>query len=247
MNVIRRILVGSSVAGLVIVLPAPVWAGGSIGHVSPRSWARPGAEIRLSGTFCEGSQAPVSAGPWFAYLDPPAAPPVLMGRVRIAPNTGDYCQWRLTASLTVPHVAPGVYWLQVCDRGCTEGVGDLIGAGEFTVVSASPRSEARQLQHLRARLQGSRREEARQERLLEETDGALRSAEAEIVALDSQVDGLRSALVAARHKPSAWFGAMLASGAISAAALVVAIWRRRSRFVIPDTPAELLEEASADR
>jgi hypothetical protein len=242
-KLIRRILTGVSVSGLVILMVAPASAGGSIARVSPRSWARQGAEIRLSGTFCDGAQAPVSAGPWFAYLDPQSAPPVLMGRVHIAPNTGDYCQWRLTATLTVPQVAPGGYWLQVCDRGCTEGVGDLMGAGRFTVVSAaSPISQARRMQDLRTRLEASRQEETRQERLLEEVDGELTSAEAEIVSLDRQVDALRRALAKERNEPSAWFGALLVAAALSAVGIAVVIRRRRPRIVVPDTPAELMDE-----
>lgn len=206
----RGVFAVLSASGLVILLVAPAWAGGSWVQVSPRSWARQGAQIRLSGTFCEGSQAPVSAGPWFAYLDPQSAPPVLMGRVHIAPNTGNDCGWRLTATLRVPDVAPGVYWLQVCDRGCTQGVGDLVGAGEFTVVSSvSPRSQARQLRELREPLEESRAE---------------------------------------RGDTAPWLGAMLTTMALlTAGGLVTLVRRRRSRFVVPDTPAELLEQAVARR
>lgn len=248
-QIAHRTVVASVLGVLLAVLLTPASAGGSIVKVEPRSWARQGSEIRLSGTFCNGAQAPVSAGPWFAYLDPQTAPPILVGRVHIAPNIGNYCQWRLTATLRVPHVAPGAYWLQVCDRGCTEGVGDLIGAGQFTVVSAAPpREQARRLQELRARLRESKREESRQEQLLGELDAALSRAEAAIVKLESRVDQLRDQLTMERNEPTAWFSAVVISGLLAAAVTVLMILRRRrSRVLVPDTPAELLEQAPADR
>jgi hypothetical protein len=224
---------------LLAVLVTPASAGGSIVTVEPRSWARQGSEIRLGGTFCNGAQAPVGAGHWFAYLDPETAPPILVGRVHIAPNTGNYCQWRLTATLRVPHVAPGAYWLQVCNRGCTEGVGDLMGAGRFTVVSAAPpREQALRLQGLRARLGES---------MLEELDGALSRAEAAIEKLENRVDGLRDQLTVERNEPTAWFGAVVISVLLAAATTVLIILRRRrSRVLVPDTPAELLAQVPAD-
>jgi hypothetical protein len=245
----HRIVVASVLGVLLAVLATPASAGGSIVGVDPRSWARPGSEIQLSGTFCNGAQAPVSAGPWFAYLDPVTASPILVGKVHIAPNTGVYCQWRLTATLRVPHVAPGRYWLQVCDRGCTEGVGDLMGAGHFTVVStAPPRGQALQLQEVRARLRDSRREESRQEQMLAELDGALGRAEMTIVALEDRLEGLRDQLTAERNEPPAWLVAVVISALLVAATIALMTGRRRRSLVrVPDTPAELLERATAHR
>jgi hypothetical protein len=244
-----RIVVASVLGVLLAVLVTPASAGGSILGIEPRSWARQGSEIRLSGTFCNGAQAPVSAGPWFAYLDPETAPPILVGKVHIAPNTGDYCQWRLTATLRVPHVAPGRYWLQVCDRGCTEGVGDLMGAGHFTVVSAAPaRRQALQLQEVRARLRESMREEARQEQMLAELDDALGRAERTIAALEDRLDGSRDQLTAERNEPPAWLVAVVISALLAAATIALMTGRRRRSLVrVPDTPAELLERATAHR
>jgi hypothetical protein len=241
-------VVASILAVLLAALLTPASAGGSIVKVEPRSRARQGSEIRLSGTFCDGAQAPVSAGPWFAYLDPKKGSPILVGRVHIAPNTGNYCQWRLTATLRVPHVAPGAYWLQVCDRGCTEGVGDLTGAGRFTVVTgAPPREQAPRLQELRARLRGSAREATRQERLLGELDGELNVAEAAIVKLESRVDQLSVQLTTERNEPTAWFSAVVISGLLAALAVLMILRRRRSQVLVPDTPAELREQVPADR
>jgi hypothetical protein len=246
----RRTVFACFLAAIVGALATPSMAGGSIANVEPRSWARQGSEIRLSGTFCNGSQAPVSAGPWFAYLDPRTGPRVLVGPVNVAPNTGNYCEWRLSATLRVPQVAPGAYWIQVCDLGCRNGVGDLVGAGPFVVVSTdSPRDQALRLEALRARVRGSMREQARQERLLGEFGRLLTRAEAETAKLRTLADSLRDQLVAERNERGAWFGAAVASSALVVAALsVLLIWRRRrSRIHVPDTPAELVEQAHAER
>jgi hypothetical protein len=243
-----RIVVAAVLGVLLAVLVTPASAGGSIVGIEPRSWARQGSEIQLSGTFCNGAQAPVSAGPWFAYLDPVTASPILVGRVHIAPNTGNYCQWRLTATLRVPRVAPGRYWLQVCDRGCTQGVGDLMGAGHFTVVSAAPpRVQARQLQEVRARLGESMREESRQEQMLAELDGALGRAQTTIVELEDRVEGLRDQLAAERNEPPTWLPAVAIATLLAAATALLIRRHRHPRMLVPDTPAELIERVSADR
>lgn len=246
MKLVHRLAVASILSVLTIGLVPLAHAGGSIAKVEPRSWARQGSEIRLRGTFCDGSQAPVSAGPWFAYLDPQTAPPIPMGRVRISPNTGNYCQWRLDATLRVPHVAPGSYWLQVCDRGCTQGVGDLMGAGEFTVVSAgSLRRQAQQLQELRSRLRVSMREERRQEQLLAELDDERRAALERSTQLERQADHLSDQLATERSEQSAWFGVTVTSGVVAVVVAVLALRRRRrTGVIVPDTPAELLERSS---
>lgn len=245
-------MVASLLAAILGALTAPAMAGGSIADVEPRSWARQGSEIRLSGTFCNGSQAPVSAGPWFAYLDPRTGPPALVGSVHIAPNTGNYCQWRLTATLRVPQVAPGAYWIQICDLGCTNGVGDMVGAGPLVVVSSeSPRDQALRLEALRARVRVSMREQARQERMLGEVERALTRSEAETVTMGTLADSLRVQLADEKEERGAWFGAAMASSALVVAALSVLLIgrRRRSRVRVPDTPAELVEQAalSAER
>lgn len=250
MRLARRTVFVCSLAAIVGALATPSLAGGSIANVEPRSWARQGSGIRLSGTFCKGSQAPVSAGPWFAYLDPRNGPPVLVGPVNIAPNIGNYCQWRLTATLRVPQVAPGAYWIQICDLGCTNGVGDMVGAGRFVVVSSeSPRDQALRLEALRARVRVSMREQARQERMLGELEGSLTRSEAEVVKRGTLAGSLRDQLVDEQNEPGAWFGASVASLALVVAALsVLLIWRRRrSRVRVPDTPAELVEQAHAER
>jgi hypothetical protein len=246
----RRTVFACFLAAIIGALATPSMAGGSIANVEPRSWARQGYEIRLSGTFCNGSQAPVSAGPWFAYLDPRTGPPALVGPVNIAPNTGNYCQWRLTATLRVPQVAPGAYWIQICDLGCTNGVGDMVGAGPFVVVSSeSPRDQALRLEAFRARIRVSMREQARQERMLGELERALTRSEAETVRRGTLADSLRVQLADEMEEHGAWFGAAMASSTLVVAALSVLMIerQRRSRVHVPDTPAELVEQALAER
>jgi hypothetical protein len=239
----------ASIATVLVVLSVPpASAGGSWVEVRPRSWARVGSEIRLGGTFCDGQQAPVTDGPWFAYLEPGAGPAVLMGRVRITPNTGDYCQWRLTATLRVPAAAPGRYWLQVCDRACTTGVGDLVGGGWFTVVSpAPPRAQAIMTQRLRTRLRESAREGARQERLLGELGTSLDRAEARTHELRAAVGDLRNRLADEAAARRWWLAGAVGSCSVAIVLGSLLLRRRRPVMRVPDTPEELLELSRLDR
>lgn len=244
-----RILVMISTVVVLIALADPAPAGGSWISVSPRAEARRGSQIRLSGTFCNGAQAPVSAGPWFAYLVAAGSDPILVGRIDISENQGNYCEWRVRASLKVPFAAPGTYWLQVCDRGCTQGVGDLVGAGRFTVLSsAPPRVQARSAQKLRARLRETRREVHRQVVLLEGLATRQRAAEGQIVGLQEHLEKARGQLASERDEMAASTGALVTAalfGLVIAGAAVRR--RRRSGVLVPDTPAELFEREMLDR
>ncbi len=249
MRLARRAVL-ASILGLVVVglVPPSALAGGAVASVEPRSWARQGSEIRINGTFDRGYGAPVSAGPWFAYLDPLVGPgpAILVGRVSIAPNTGIYSQWRVTATLRVPHVAPGAYSLVVCDRGCTKEVGDLVGAGKFVVVG-SPREQTLRLQRLQTGLRHAKRERQRQEQQLADLNDAVAREAARAEALEGQVSQLRDQLAAERQERRVWFAAALISLLVVGALTIVMIRRRRrSRMRVPDTPAELLERADAD-
>jgi hypothetical protein len=251
MRPLRSALTASMLAVL-LALPVPALAGGSWAHVRPRSWARVGAEIRLSGTFCDGQQAPVTEGPWFAYLDPQVGRPILMGRVHVAANTGRYCQWRLTATVRVPAAAPGRYWLQVCDRGCSIGVGDLVGGGWFTVVgSTSPRTQAIQMQRLRTRVRRSAREEARQEQLVDELSASVDRSTTLTEELRGSVADLRDRLANERAARRSWLVGAVGSCAVAVvlASLLLRNLLRKRRPVmhVPDTPEELLELSRLDR
>jgi hypothetical protein len=235
--------IAASILTMVAVLPAlPAAAGGSWVNVSPRSWGRVGSEIRLGGTFCDGQLASVTEGPWFAYLVAEGQPPVMVGRVHVGPNKGDYCQWRLKAILRVPAAAPGRYWLQVCDRGCTTGVGDLVGGGWFTVVtSESPRALAIQMQRLRDRVRESARGEARREQMLDELGTSLERAETDTRELRQSVAELRVRLAQEKSSRRSWLVGAVASGTAAIVFGLVLLRRRRTTFDVPDTPEELLE------
>jgi hypothetical protein len=248
MRLARRAVLASILVAVVIgLVPPSALAGGSWVSVEPRSWARQGSEIRLHGTFGEGYGALVSAGPWFAYLNPLVgpAPATLVGRVTIAPNTGNYGQWRLTATLRLPHVAPGAYSLMVCDRGCKKGVGDLIGVQGRFIVVGSPRQQALRIQRLQTGLRHARH---RQEQQLTDLNAAVASADARADALEREIGQLRDQLAAEQRERRAWLAVALISVLVVVGALtILIIRRRRSRVLVPDTPAELMERADADR
>jgi hypothetical protein len=81
--------------------------------------------VTLSGSFWKGTQAPVSAGPWFATLKvyDGAAGRMPLGPVSV---TAVGSHWFATVTFTVPNLPVGQYWVEVSnDQG--EGVGDLMG------------------------------------------------------------------------------------------------------------------------
>ncbi len=244
MRLARRAVLASILGAVVIgLVPPSALAGGAWVSVEPRSWARQGSEIRLHGTFDEGYGALVSAGPWFAYLDPLVgpAPATLVGRVSIAPNTGIYGEWRVTATLRVPHVAPGAYSLLICNRGCKKAVGDLIGVQGRFIVVGSPRQQALRIQRLQTGLRHAR---LRQEQQLTDLNGAVVRADA----LEREIGQLRDQLAAEQRERRAWLAVALISVLVVVGALtILMIRRRRSRVLVPDTPAELMERADAGR
>ncbi len=126
------------------LLPADVAAGGGSIMQFPDAVAV-GQVVTGSGTFGSGSQAPVSAGPWFATLDPEAGgvPEVALGPVTVTPADG---MWRASLTFTVPDVPTGAYGIWVANAQ-GEGVGDLTGG--WTVIGATL-TEAQQFVRLRA-------------------------------------------------------------------------------------------------
>ena len=124
----RRAAVAVLIVAFVSLGAVPAAAGGS--WLEGPDHVAVGDAITLAGDFGNGQLAPVSAGPWYAYLDVSSgggepADPLLLGHVEIGP--GGF-QWRASTTFTVPDVPAGDYWVNVCDLGCHTGVGDLIGA-----------------------------------------------------------------------------------------------------------------------
>ena len=107
------------------------------------AYAGVGSTVTMRSEFSDGQQAPVRAGPWYAYITPDTdiggdrTEPMLLGPVHIA-DTGGY-PYVATTTFVVPEVPTGSYWVNVCDLGCSHGVGDLDGG---TIVLGATGSEA---------------------------------------------------------------------------------------------------------
>jgi hypothetical protein len=149
----RRVLVLAVVLFLLVVLAGSASAGGSWIDVTDGDrvqfgrwdipYAGAGSIVTMRGAFSAGQQAAVREGPWYAYLRPDKegdqqrTEPMLLGGVRIE---GDGYPYAARLSFRVPNVPNGYYWVDVCDLGCTQGVGDLIGG---TIVLGATDAEAR--------------------------------------------------------------------------------------------------------
>ncbi|HSH33302.1 MAG TPA: hypothetical protein VLB31_06755, partial [Actinomycetota bacterium] len=118
---------------LVSLTPSAAQAGGSwIEFDGPLIV---GTLVTGSGTFGNGQQAGVGAGPWFATLRPeePGVDGIALGPVEV--SRASSFGWRATVTFVVPEVPTGEYWVEIAnDDG--EGVGDLIGG--FVVISRTP-------------------------------------------------------------------------------------------------------------
>ena len=131
---IRKLLITLIFATVVIALtPGAGQAGGSwIEFDGPLVV---GTRVTGSGTFGNGQQAGVGAGPWFATLraEEPGVDDIALGHVEV--SRASSFGWRATVTFVVPEVPTGEYWVDIAnDDG--EGVGDLIGG--FVVISTTP-------------------------------------------------------------------------------------------------------------
>jgi hypothetical protein len=256
---VRRLLIGLVplvLFALVVDLP-PASAGGSWltvvevseGALPPPgggpAWAAVGATVRMRGGFCSGQQANPSEGPWFAYLRPATGgASLLLGPAEIVTSEGNACPWVATVSFAVPEVLGGSYWVDVCDEGCSTGVGDL--SGGYLVV-ASSENEAKLMQQLTTlRLQYKHvrrnaaifqgRMEALEERISDARHAARRSA-AQVDEASASHEQAVAALVlanqAAAHSKTVserWRLIALALAiALAISILVIAVSRRRRR------------------
>lgn len=262
---------------LLLAVAQPARAGGSWLDVSDGAsvrmgpWELPyagvGSTVTMRSEFSDGQQAPVSAGPWYAYitLDTEVGgertEPMLLGPVHIA-DTGGY-PYVATTTFVVPEVPTGSYWVSVCDLGCSHGVGDLGGG---TIVLGATGSEARlfarsriltwihegdarTIRHLRAERGQLRSEVMRSRR--EIATAKAESALASEQAVHAEADAARnsSLLEGAERRADRW--RLVAGGLLAAflllAAVIVMRSRRAGRVVVPDTPAVLVERGEKDR
>ena len=232
-------------------------------------FASVGSTVTMRGDFSNGQLAPVSAGPWYAYLRPDTGgdqyEPMLLGPVHIA-NTGGY-PYIATVTFTAPQVPTGYYSVQVCDLGCALiGVGDLIGG---SLVLGATESEARLFARSQI-MRWMRDDDVRTIGHLRKQREELRS---EVVQAQREVDLARSASVVASERAARATAEGAAAAArgnafldeaerrvslwqmIAGALLVVSLIatamsvrsRRARRVRVPDTPGELVEAAGRDR
>jgi hypothetical protein len=272
----RRSVFGTPFVLAALMAAQPASAGGSL--IEPNGtrvrngpwelgYAAVGATVTMRGTFSKGQQASVDEGPWYAYLTSDTSvparrtEPMLLGPVRITQTeTHSYVA---TAAFVAPAVPTGSYRVDVCNAGCSEGVGDLVGG---TIALGATVSEARlfaRAQILRwmheydERTIGQLRKE--QAELRSEGQAAMRRAELATVEVDAaearasdaagEVSSLAALLEDANRERDVW--RLVAGATLLTCLIVVIVWairsRRRSRVVVPDTPAELVGEADPDR
>jgi hypothetical protein len=217
------------------------------------SYASAGSSITMHGTFTPGQQAPVSEGPWYAYVSPQTGngQPILVGSVGIR---GDGFPYVADVTFDVPSVEAGQYWVLVCDQGCKQGVGDL---GGTSVVLAPTETEARAF--ARALILGwihdqdvhvieslRNQHEALQAQRDAATDAA-RDAETQseeatdrAEAASIQAAAAQASQAEAEHQRDLW---RLVGTIAVVAAVVAVIWGlvllRRVRRLMPESPAEL--------
>jgi hypothetical protein len=250
MRTARRALTAG--VALLLLVQGPARAGGSWFDLD---WDRvyvPGEAVTTTAQFSNGQQAPVSAGPWTAYLRPEdeasGVDEIELGPVAI--EEGACCPWVATLTFTVPDVPTGTYWIDV-RNAAGEGVGDLIGA-QITIAPSAElfaltvvRDELRErVDRLRGRLDSLR--ESGTERY-EAAVVARIGAELELERTEAELSRLRSELAAAlragpppRPLVDPIVGAALAV-AILAFALVLERRNVRLRALrVPDTPADSL-------
>jgi hypothetical protein len=223
-----------------------------IGHSSV-SYASAGSTVVLHGTFTPGQQAAVSEGPWYAYIRPQTggAEPMLVGSVSIRGSGFPYVA---DVTFDVPSVEAGQYWVLVCDQGCKQSVGDLVGTN---VVLAPTESEARTF--ARALVLGwahNRDAHAieslrnQHEALLAQRDAATDAArdartQSELAAdraeaASIQASAAQASQAEAEHQRDLW---RLVGGFAVLAAVVAVTWGlvllHRVRRLIPESPAGL--------
>ena len=251
----------------------PARAGGSwievsgSRHVRIGTWelgyAGAGTLVTMRGDFSDGQQAPVEAGPWYAYLTPDVgdvSAPVLLGSVSIA-ETGGY-PYVATARFTAPSVPVGTYWVHVCDLGCTKGVGDL-GGGSIVlgatdaearlyaraqILTWMHREDARRIAHLRKQNQALRTEVTRIGREADQHRAVSALASERGADVEAEAGRRNAILDRAEERADLWrtVGAASFGACLFAIGLLVRS-RRRARVVVPDSPAELVDPVDRDR
>lgn len=229
-------------------------------------YAAVGGTVTMRGDFSDGQLAPVSAGPWYLYLqmesgdDAPLSEP--LGALDIVPlGTRSYTA---SASFEVPGLPSGHYSVLVCTLGCTKiGVGDLLGGSVFVGATSGEARLGARLQILRWMQDEDERalrtldsKVSRLEEDLAQAEGSLASESARVALLEGQARAMATSNERTRERVAeaerALARSRLIAWSLGAVVLLLGIasaWHlaRRRRNVIPDTPAELIGEASRSR
>lgn len=271
----RRRLAIVGVLAAVLADASPANAGGSWievrevdgvggGTSTSGGWAAPGSILTMAGDFCHGQGAARASGTWTAYLRAfevrGRTERVELAPVSISDAPGRSCLLLARTIFTVPDVAPGPYWIEVCgDTSCSIGVGDLVG-GMVTVASTALEAELLRAriedQDLIAHLARARRhlrtDVYRLEEVVADLEGSVRAVGEDLNASDRRAaaaqhanDRLESQVDAANARAArlTWTSVVL-GGLLVLLIAALTVRRRRARPRIPDTPAELFLEVS---
>ncbi|MEX2459128.1 MAG: hypothetical protein WD770_09095 [Actinomycetota bacterium] len=256
--------------GALFVPAAPASAGGvgsTFWFTSPSGgpYLVPGDSISSSTSvnLAYGGGRPAD-GPFYAYVVPrtndwQAAPPMpaealVVGRLDVGVPHDQMVD--VGVSFTIPRVAPGAYWLEVCNRPCTATLGEL-WASELRIVetAAEARLRARIDRAASAAAAATQRLDTRLTRRVDRIDRESASSSTvgiwgdRVTALENRVEDLQAEATAARAAAPR-YAALGAGGAVAAGLLVLASWRigagiRRRRelraLLTPvDAPAEVV-------
>ncbi len=233
----RKVLVTIAAVTLVVVLtPDVVRAGGSwIEFANDRVLV--GTTVTGVAHFGEGQQAPVTAGPWFATLDPGSGEtPIDLGPVAI--DESNLYGWKATVTFTVPDVPTGRHWIHVSNAQ-GEGVGDLGGGVIFIAHTSLEARLWRQTRQARNQLQGSERAIDRAQQAEAQLRADLADRDATIVRQAQRLEdvGARAAFLeadlAARRAEDAvggpmWPIVLMVAGVAALMAVAFALGRRAS-------------------
>lgn len=228
------------------------------------SYAAIGSTVNMRSEFYDGQLAPVSAGPWFAYLSPDddvRGRPMLLAPVLIVARGGH--SYLATTSFVVPDVPSGNYSVTVCDLGCRhEGVGDLYGGGLFLggVTEREAKlaarlqlrrwihqDDSRAMRHLRNQLDEARFALDAVDASSKRASSRAAAAETEVATVTARNGGLQTQIAQRDAAIDRWRWAAGVLAALLLAMCVLSVWLlRRPRLVLPDTPAELIEATHRD-
>jgi hypothetical protein len=247
-------------AALAALLPSPAVAGGNFLEFRLRD-AAPGSDPSRWDIFATGQTVVARVGYLSAAFGPTDGPfhlwiergdeleagsPIPESAIRVGTFRMAASGRGGQATFTMPELPRGTYTFSVCDDPCrTWGFDEWVQGWLTAVPTAGEAQLLARTRELRETLREVTYGIGRDVRAAEQREDRLT---AEITALTGELDDarteldrLRSAANGVEPRPviDAAAGALIATGPVIVATLWL-IGRRRSRIVVPDTPAELL-------